>query len=271
MLERLGSTTTGQGLPSRCRSSGGDAAHHAPPPRRRRPGVLLFSAHKFAGQPRVGRRRRHRRARAHARGARRARSRSTPACRRPTARGSSPLSRRRAPRRRQLIGAVDGLVTISTASAPGAPWVGQAQQGTDRVVLQHRLPRRRAHAGPRPGRPARARPHRRLRARARRDDRAARRRAAVERHLRDAPSRGDCTAPQERFADTFAKWALRGAVSSAGAGYGLLTPASLETWGAAARADRGRAAGSEVAGHQLADPGGLADLAARARTRACRA
>ena len=44
--------------------------------------------------------------------------------------------------------------------------------------------------------------------------------------------RGDCTAPEERFADTFAKWALRGAVSAAGAGYGVATPASLEDWGA---------------------------------------
>ena len=43
---------------------------------------------------------------------------------------------------------------------------------------------------------------------------------------------GDCTAPEERFADTFAKWALRGAVSAAGAGYGTLAPASLESWGA---------------------------------------
>jgi hypothetical protein len=42
---------------------------------------------------------------------------------------------------------------------------------------------------------------------------------------------GDCTAPAERFADTFAKWALRGAVSALGAGYGTLSPASLETWG----------------------------------------
>ena len=42
---------------------------------------------------------------------------------------------------------------------------------------------------------------------------------------------GDCTAPAERFADTFAKWALRGAVSVAGAGYGVATPASLEDWG----------------------------------------
>jgi hypothetical protein len=43
---------------------------------------------------------------------------------------------------------------------------------------------------------------------------------------------GDCTAPEERFADTFAKWALRGAVSATGAGYGVATPASLEDWGA---------------------------------------
>ncbi len=45
-------------------------------------------------------------------------------------------------------------------------------------------------------------------------------------------SRGDCTAPEERFADTFAKWALRGAVSLAGAGYSVASPASLEDWGA---------------------------------------
>jgi hypothetical protein len=46
------------------------------------------------------------------------------------------------------------------------------------------------------------------------------------------PDTGDCTAPQERFADTFAKWALRGAVSVAGAGYGIPAPPSLEDWGA---------------------------------------
>lgn len=43
---------------------------------------------------------------------------------------------------------------------------------------------------------------------------------------------GDCTHPAERFADTFARWALRGAVSAYGAGYGVLPPASLEDWGA---------------------------------------
>jgi hypothetical protein len=44
--------------------------------------------------------------------------------------------------------------------------------------------------------------------------------------------RGDCAGPQERFADTFAKWALRGAVSAVGAGYSLASPQSLEDWGA---------------------------------------
>jgi hypothetical protein len=43
---------------------------------------------------------------------------------------------------------------------------------------------------------------------------------------------GSCTAPEERFADTFAKWALRGAVSVAAGGYSVAAPASLEEWGA---------------------------------------
>ena len=42
----------------------------------------------------------------------------------------------------------------------------------------------------------------------------------------------DCDLPEERFADTFAKWALNGAVSELGAGYGIAVPASLEDWGA---------------------------------------
>ena len=41
---------------------------------------------------------------------------------------------------------------------------------------------------------------------------------------------GACTAPEERFADTFAKWALRGAVSAAGAGYQIGAPL-LDDWG----------------------------------------
>jgi hypothetical protein len=43
---------------------------------------------------------------------------------------------------------------------------------------------------------------------------------------------GACTALEERFADTFAKWALRGRFSLAGSGYGIPAPASLEDWGA---------------------------------------
>jgi hypothetical protein len=43
---------------------------------------------------------------------------------------------------------------------------------------------------------------------------------------------GSCAAPEERFADTFAKWSLHGAVSAFGAGYAVPTPASLEDWGA---------------------------------------
>jgi hypothetical protein len=43
---------------------------------------------------------------------------------------------------------------------------------------------------------------------------------------------GACTAIEERFADTFAKWALRGRFSLAGSGYGIPTPPSLEDWGA---------------------------------------
>ena len=43
---------------------------------------------------------------------------------------------------------------------------------------------------------------------------------------------GACTAIEERFADTFAKWALRGSVSAVGAGYQVANPPSLEQWGA---------------------------------------
>jgi hypothetical protein len=42
---------------------------------------------------------------------------------------------------------------------------------------------------------------------------------------------GACTVVEERFADTFAKWALRGRFSLAGSGYGIPTPPSLEDWG----------------------------------------
>jgi hypothetical protein len=42
----------------------------------------------------------------------------------------------------------------------------------------------------------------------------------------------DCDREEERFADTFAKWALHGAVDALGAGYGIPTPTSIEDWGA---------------------------------------
>ena len=44
---------------------------------------------------------------------------------------------------------------------------------------------------------------------------------------------GDCAPPGEKFADTFAKWAYRGALSYRyGAGYQLPVPPSLDAWGA---------------------------------------
>lgn len=42
---------------------------------------------------------------------------------------------------------------------------------------------------------------------------------------------GNCAAAEERLADTFAKWALGGAVSAVGAGYGIASPPSLVDWG----------------------------------------
>jgi hypothetical protein len=39
-------------------------------------------------------------------------------------------------------------------------------------------------------------------------------------------------AVEERFAETFAKWALNGRVSIAGDGYGIPNPPSIEDWGA---------------------------------------
>jgi len=48
----------------------------------------------------------------------------------------------------------------------------------------------------------------------------------------DGTAFGACAATEERIADTFAKWALGGAVSAVGAGYAIAVPASLEEWGA---------------------------------------
>jgi hypothetical protein len=138
------------------------------------------------------------------------------------------------PEARQLIDDVDGMVTISAYNEPGGGAVGTAQQ-----VGPHQFSVR-FNVGYLDG------------------ERKADRDVAVVHELghvidfalmstdvRDQlaaqlPSSGacltadtgDCTAPEERFADTFAKWALRGAVSITGAGYSTLTPASLESWGA---------------------------------------
>jgi hypothetical protein len=42
---------------------------------------------------------------------------------------------------------------------------------------------------------------------------------------------GACAPAEERIADTFAKWALGGAVSAVGAGYQIPAPPSIEDWG----------------------------------------
>jgi hypothetical protein len=135
------------------------------------------------------------------------------------------------PEAQRLIGAVDGLVTISTINEPGAPFVGVAHQGSDDIELNvafldgervqdrdqsvlHEL----AHIVD-----FELVPDDQMRALAAQIPASG---GCV------TPERGDCTAPEERFADTFAKWALRGAVSGFGAGYGVSTPASLEAWGA---------------------------------------
>ena len=138
------------------------------------------------------------------------------------------------PEARQLIDDVDGMVTISTYSEPDGGAVGTAQQvGEHQFQVRFNL----AYLdGER---------------KADRDttvvhelghviDFALMPEGMREQLAGQLPSSGacftadtgDCTAPEERFADTFAKWALRGAVSAAGAGYGTLSPGSLESWGA---------------------------------------
>jgi hypothetical protein len=138
------------------------------------------------------------------------------------------------PEAKSLIDDVDGMVTVTTADVPGAPWAGLTRQlavdayeitfntaylnrerKQDRnVVVLHEF----AHVIDFALTPA-----------ALRDELAA---SLPPVGSCVKATHGDCTAPQERFADTFAKWALRGAVSLYGAGYGLASPASLEDWGA---------------------------------------
>ena len=130
------------------------------------------------------------------------------------------------PEARQLIDDVDGMVTISTSASPARRRRRHRRSRSRRAripgALQPRLPRRRAQGRPRRHRRPRARPRGRLRARCRPS-------CATSSPAQLPPSgacftadTGDCTAPEERFADTFAKWALRGAVSAVGAGYGTL-------------------------------------------------
>jgi hypothetical protein len=134
------------------------------------------------------------------------------------------------PEAQQLIGAVDGLVTVHTVNVPNAPYAGFADERTDDVTLniayldgERRQDRDQSvlhELGhiidfilvP--------------------DDEIARLAAQIPTGSGCLTAEtGDCTAPEERFADTFAKWALRGAVSGVGAGYGISTPAGLEEWG----------------------------------------
>jgi hypothetical protein len=138
------------------------------------------------------------------------------------------------PEARQLIDDIDGMVTISTFSEPAGKAVGVMQpvaKGEYRVgfnvayldgerkldrdaTVVHELGHVVDHA---------------LVPVALRDQLAA---ALPTTGACYSGDTGDCTAPAERFADTFAKWALRGAVSAVGAGYSVATPVSLEDWGA---------------------------------------
>ena len=138
------------------------------------------------------------------------------------------------PEARRLIDEVDGLVEVRTHTGSG-PVIGWAQMGAgkavvsvdaaalngdrvldrnvvvlhelghviDHVLVPDELVRRLDRGIPRPGN-----------------------------CVPGSEPIGPCTAVHERFADTFAKWALRGAVSLAGSGYGVPAPSSLEDWGA---------------------------------------
>jgi hypothetical protein len=133
------------------------------------------------------------------------------------------------PEAARLLDEVDGLVTVSTQDDPGAPWVGLAEQGTDQVIFNtayldgnrqidrdttvlHEL----GHIIDFELIP---------------DDEIERLAAEVPESGVCFEGRADCTNVKERFADTFAKWALRGNVSITGSGYSLASPASLEDWG----------------------------------------
>jgi hypothetical protein len=131
------------------------------------------------------------------------------------------------PEAQRLIGEIDGAVTFRTAGTQpaqaGAETIGLAESGPDGFRIWLNV--------------------------ARLDhDRSVDRPTAVLHELGhvvdyalvgpalsgqlDAAIATDPNAVEERFADTFAKWALRGEVSLAGAGYQIPTPVSLEDWGA---------------------------------------
>jgi hypothetical protein len=135
------------------------------------------------------------------------------------------------PEAQQLIGAIDGFVTITTADVPGVPWVGVAEQNSDNIVLNTAW-----LDGERKADRATAVLHELghiIDFELIPDDQMNALAGAIpsEGGGCTTAETGSCTAPEERFADTFAKWALRGAVSAGGAGYGIMSPASLETWG----------------------------------------
>jgi hypothetical protein len=134
------------------------------------------------------------------------------------------------PEAQTLIGAVDGLVTISTVNVPDAPYVGMAEEGTDRVMFnlayldgERKQDRTKAvlhelgHVIDFELIPS--------------DQMQQMAGAVPSTGACMTPESGGCTAPEERFADTFARWALRGAVSAYGAGYQVMSPGSLESWG----------------------------------------
>jgi hypothetical protein len=132
-----------------------------------------------------------------------------------------------------LIGEVDGLVTVRTENAPGAPWVGLAGGTGERYQVVFNL----AYLD---GERTADRDVTVLHELGHIVDFVLVGDAEVDRLAAEVPSSGtcftadsgDCTAAPERFADTFAKWALRGAVSAVGAGYSVPMPASIEDWGA---------------------------------------
>jgi hypothetical protein len=135
------------------------------------------------------------------------------------------------PEAQQLIAAVDGLVTIGTVNLPGAPFVGAARPGTDDIQLNI------AYLD---GERTQDRATAVLHELGHIIDFELIPTGQMEQLASQIPTSGacftaetgDCTAPEERFADTFAKWALHGAVSIIGSGYAVMSPTSLETWGA---------------------------------------